>query len=326
MRPRDVFTWKLYFYRVLLPALRLLGPERADAVLGWLGRASSRLWPPRRRRLARALAEARRVLGGGCSGPDRVGDLAAGIPRFLARDYLLDTDDDREALALFDVTGGEALAEALDAGRGAVLVGGHFGGHVAAFHWLYRRGVPLRLMVQRPKHVSAVLDAFFDREEAGPDPQLGYFLSRSLNPAECVARMVRARSALRSGRAVYFPGDVPWSGPNTRTGRLLGRTQRLLSVWADLAAITGAPVFFVFCAHRPGGRFALSLEPLGPIAPGGEADAVARYLAQLETSIAASPADAVAHLLWPCYSPALADAPAPGVARPGRRVAVVNHT
>lgn len=316
MRPRDLLTWKLYFYRVFLPALRGLGPGRADAVLSTLGRLLAGLWPPRRARLARAVAAA-----GLDAGRDSRA-LAGGTLRFLARDYLLETRDDARALARFDVTGRDAFDDAIRAGRGAVLVGSHFGAHLAALHWFYRRGVSLRLMVQRPRHVSVALTRFFDRDEDGPDPQSGFFLRRSLNPAECVARLVRARAALRSGKAVYLPGDIPWSGPNTRTGRLLGRPQQLLSVWADLAALTGAPVFYVFCTHRPGGRFALNLEHSGPVRPGQESDAVVRYLDRLERAIRSSPADAAAHLLWPCYGPPCPDATALANARPSRRMAV----
>jgi len=382
VRPHDLFRWKTYFYHVLLPALRWLGPERADACLGALGRASAVAWPPYGRRLAASLGRLEAwgetlgspssvrsshqrqsftrvppalpvrslddaVLGSVPSGsglvgestgtrvpgptsirtrdgrralsPARVGaaDLAAGAFRFLARDYLLETDDDGSALARFDVTNGSAVDDAMAAGKGAVLVGGHLGGHLAAFHWLYRRNVPLRVMVQRPSHVSRSLAERFDGE--GPDPQSGYFLRRGLGPTDCVERLLRARAAVRSGKALYCAGDVPWSGPNARAGRLLGQPHRFLAVWADLSALTGAPVIFTFCTHRPGGRFDLRFEPIGPVPPGGEDGALATFLARLETVVAAHPSDAFAHLAWPCYGP---PAPARGrPLRPGRRAA-----
>ena len=77
----------------------------------------------------------------------------------------------------------------------------------------------------------------------------------------------------------------------------------MLAIWTELAVLTHAPVFLVFCTHAPAGRFALEIEPLGWLRRGEEAVAVADYLRQLEARIANSPADAVAHLVWPCYEP-----------------------
>ncbi len=311
---RHLLCWKFGFYGLLLPALRRLGPARADAVLGGLGRLIATLWPPRRRELTRSLERAKHALDASWS-PDAVRPaLAANWVRFLARDLLLDDATDDDVLARFEVRGDAELRAAMGPGRGAILVGSHLGGHVAALHWLVRRGVPLRLLVQRPRHVSKALDRHFDLP--GPHAQSGFFLRRDLSPGLATERMLRARSALRDGLAVYLSGDIPWSGPNTRPGRLLGRPQPFLSVWADLAVLTRAPVFLTFCTHLPGGRYALAIEPLGTLAPGGEEQAVAHYLARLESEVAAHPADAVPHLLWPCYAPpAPRRAPAPFLRR-----------
>lgn len=288
---RRFLTWKTLFYGVALPALRRLGPARCDAALGVLGRCAS--WTgPGRRAIIR---------------PDR-GDralrrrLAANAARFLARDYPLEGVDDAAVFARFEVHGFEHVTAALDQGRGLILLGSHLGGYLAAVHWLYRRGVPLRLLVQRPRHVSRELHHQFARSE-GPHPQSGFFLRRGMPPAEAAARLLRARAALRDGLAVYLSGDIPWDSPNSRPGTLLGQRRSFLAIWADLAALTGSPVVAVFCNHRPAGRFALRFEPLGPIENGTEAAAVARYLRLLDRAIALDPADAVAHLTWPCYAP-----------------------
>ena len=82
---------------------------------------------------------------------------------------------------------------------------------------------------------------------------------------------------------------------------LLGRPQRLLAIWTELAVLTGTPVFLVFCTHLPAGRFSLEIEAIGHLRSGEEETAVADYLKQLEARIASCPADAVAHLFWPCY-------------------------
>jgi lauroyl/myristoyl acyltransferase len=322
VKPRHILSWKFFFYQLVVPVLRRLGPGRCDLALGGLGRLIAAVWPPSRRALDAAVARAR-------TGLPTVGDraalrprLAANWARFVARDCPLDAARDDQVLARFAVRGFEDLRNTLDAGRGAIIVGSHLGGHVAALHWLYRRGVPLRLLVQRPRHVSHELDRWFDR--AAPHPQAEFFLSRGLSPEQAAERMLRARAALRDGLAVYLTGDIPWSGPNARSGCLLGQSLSFLSVWTDLAVLTRAPVFLLFCTHRPGGRFAVTIGPPWALAPGEEDDAVALYLARLETEIAAYPADAVAHLLWPCYGP-----PSPAhvpAHRPSRRVAAVSHS
>jgi len=244
--------------------------------------------------------------------------LAVNAIRFLARDYPLDVASDVEVFSRFDVDGFEALDQALAARQGAILVGCHLGAHISALHWLYRREVPLRLLVQRPRHVSRALNRRFDREE--PHPQSAFFLRRDLPPGAATERLLRARAALRDGLAVYMAGDIPWIGANSRPGRLLGQHRRFLSVWADLATVTGTPVFFVFCTHRPEGRYALHIDPPRYVATGEELAAVTGYLARLEAEIASHPADAVAHLLWPCYGPPLASSTL-ATTRPSRRVA-----
>ena len=225
--------------------------------------------------------------------------LAANTARFLARDYPLDRQTDEAVLKRFDVRGFERLFTMLNEGHGAILVGSHLGAHIAGLHWLFRRGLPLRLLVQRPRHVSGELNHRFDA--GGIHPQVEMFLRRDLSPAVAIERVFRARAALRDGMAIYLNGDIPWTGPNTCAGRLLGRPQRLLAIWTELAVLTGTPVFFVFCTHLPRGRFALEIEAMGHLRPGEEQTAVADYLKQLEARIATSPADAVAHLDWPCY-------------------------
>jgi lauroyl/myristoyl acyltransferase len=298
---RHLLSWKPLFFDVLLPALRRLGPARCDAALGGLGRLLA-AWPPRGRVLASALERAGRALGADWDPTTTRTALAANIPRFLARDCPLDGAPDAEVFARFDVRGAEHLDAALAAGRGAILLGGHLGAYLAAVHWLDRRGVPLRLFVQRPRHVSGELQRRFDRDD-GPHPQAGLFLRRGLSPAEAADRILRARAALRDGHAVYLCGDIPWASGNARPGRLLGHRRRFLAVWADLAVLARAPVVPLFCTHRPGGRFALTIDPPWSLSPGSEDAAVARYLERLEAEIAAHPADAVAHLLWPGYGP-----------------------
>jgi lauroyl/myristoyl acyltransferase len=211
-------------------------------------------------------------------------------------------------------------------GQGAILVGSHLGAHLSGLHWLFRSGLPVRALVQRPCHLSHSLARLFDQTR-GNYPQSDFFLRRRLPPTEAVDLLIRARAALRDGHSLYFCGDVPWPGHNARTGQLLGRSYRFLAIWTELAVLTRAPVFHVFCSHLPGGRYRLEIEDVGRIQPGEEDEAVADYLKQLEARIAIDPSQAVAHLLWPCFQ-----APSPGepslgesygeAMRPSRRRAI----
>jgi phosphatidylinositol dimannoside acyltransferase len=297
---RHLLSWKSLFYDGLIPALRALPPAQADAVLGGLGRVVAK-WPARRLELVRALERVKRSAGADWNVRETLPRLEANVPRFLARDRPLDGADDAQFAARFEVQGEEHLREALAQGRGVILAGCHLGAHLSAPHWVYRQGLPLRMLIQRPRHVSKLLDARFDAD--GPNPQSGFFLRRHLTPDEASKRIFRTRTALREGTIVYLKADVPWAGPNTRPGRLLGYSRTFQSLWAEFAALFRAPVVPVFCTHLPGGRYALTFDPAWTVRRGEETEVVTRYLARLEAQILANPADAVAHLLWPCYGP-----------------------
>src|SRR4051794_11180736 len=295
-------SWKPLFYDTLLPLLGRLGPTRGDAVLAGLGHVLAGAWPPRRRELGEALARVGRALGADWDPRATRGRLEENVLRFLARDCLLDDLDDPAFFGRFDVEGAGHLQAALEGGRGAILVGCHLGNHLSAMHWMYRRGIPLRLLIQRVPHCSRYLRAQFD-VETGAHPQAGFFLRRNLTPSVAAKRVFRTRAALRDGMAVYLKGDVPWIGANTRPGRFLGHDRQFQSLWAEFAGLFRAPVIPVFCTHRPGGRFALTFDAPWTVTRGEEATAVTRYLARLEDEIREHPSDAVAHLLWNCYGP-----------------------
>ena len=299
---RHFLSWKPLFYDMLLPALRLLGPVPGDAILGVLGRALATAWPPRRRELERSLARLGTDLGDAATVAAIRKDLEANVLRYLARDCLLDGLADADFFARFDVRGVEHLDEALGRGLGVILVGSHLGAHLSATHWLFRRGAPLRLLLQRAQHVSRLIRSRYD-VATGPHPQAEFFLRRHMTPQEAAKRIFRTRSALRDGLIVYLKGDVPWTGSNTRPARFFGHERTFQSLWAEFSSIFGTPVVPVFCTHLPRGRYALTFEPAFTVARGDEGAAVGRYLARLEAEILAHPADAVGHLLWPCYGP-----------------------
>ena len=319
MTLRHLLGWKTLFYNGMLPALRACKPARADAILGATGRCVANAWPPRRWQLAGALRRASTRLDARWDVGRLLPDFQGNILRFLARDCPLDGSSDTEFFDRFDVSGFEHLQTALEGGHGVILVGSHLGAHLSAPHWIYRRGLPLRMLIQRPAHVSKFLNSHFDVTDS-PHPQPSFFLRRHLTPEEASKRIFRTRSALRDGLIVYLKGDVPWVGANTRPGRLLGYDQTFQSLWADFAALFRAPVVSVFCTHLPGGRYALTFEAPFTVTRGTEGEAVERYLARLEAEILAHPADAVGHLLWPCYTePRNPETQVSGTGQPTRR-------
>ena len=279
------------FYDLLLPLLRMLGPTRGDAILGWLGRVAMAVRPRRRQRF-RACTRARQCRPR-CRLVDRDHMAGAGVehgavpgPRLPARSPVRRGRPESVRRTRLRAAGRDALRPAAAPSWSAVT----WGPTSPGVHWLFRRGVPLRLLVQRPRHVSRELNRRFDAR--GQHPQAEMFLRRDLSPAVAVERVFRARAALRDGLAIYLNGDIPWTGPNTCAGRLLGRPQRFLAIWTELAVLTNAPVFLVFCTHLPDGRFALEIEAIGHLHAGEEESAIADYLKQLEARIVASPADA----------------------------------
>jgi lauroyl/myristoyl acyltransferase len=307
---RHIQSWKPWFYEVLIPALGMLGPARGDAVLGGLGRLLAS-WPLRRAHLRAALTRAREALGAGWDVAAELPRLEANVTRFMARDTPLDSSRGDDFFGRVEVRGEEHLRAALAQGRGVILAGSHLGPHLVASHWLYRREFELRMLIQRPAYVSRLLNKHWDAA-VGPLAQEGFFLNRELSSEEGSKRIFRTRAALREGMAVYLKADVPWIGSNTRPGRLLGYERTFQSLWAEFAALFRTPVVVVFCTHLPGGRYSLTFDPAWTVARGQEGAAVERYLARLEAEIIAHPADAVGHLLWPCYGP-------PSDRRSGRR-------
>ena len=212
---RRFFTWKFHFYEVLLPMLRCLGPARFDSVVRTVGAASTFIRPGRRGRLKSAVsaAEAALDLDRAAEGRSRFDwtGLAANAARFTARDYALDVSDDDDVLSRFDVEGYDEFREELARGDGAILVGSHLARHIAGMHWLFRNNLPIRALVQRPKHVSNYLERQFDATDE-PYPQRDFFLRKDLSASAAVERIMQARSALRGGMMIYLNGDIVWEG------------------------------------------------------------------------------------------------------------------
>ena len=219
---RRAFCWKSAFYGVFLPLLSRLGAARCDAVIRALGKALVWLRPGAKARLRQALGRAKEALD--LDGPveDLWPELAAGTLRTLAHDYPLDCRSDHEALGRFDVVGAAQLERDLAAGRGVILVGSHLGAYIEGLHWLYRRGLPVRALVQRPWHVSGLLTRRFD-DDTGPHPQSSH-VPETRPDASASSRVAPACSrgpARRSGGLSLR--RHPLDQPEHTTGTVAGR-------------------------------------------------------------------------------------------------------
>ena len=185
--------------------------------------------------------------------------LASGLVHWRSRDRLLDGLTDAQALRRFEVEGREHLDRAYAQKRGVILLGNHFGSHLHPSHWLFRERYPLRLFMERPRHVSKYMTDQFRTD--GPLGQEKLFISRRSTPTEAAASILRAMRILKAGMILQIAGDVRWQGAHTAPAHFLGSTYLFSTTWVVLAARTGAPVVPVFCRPDDHGRYILEFLP-----------------------------------------------------------------
>lgn len=300
----QALRWKTWFYQGLVPALlRRGGPVKAGQALERLSLNLTRVWLPRKLEIRKAVRSNMADKETGWSAPMVESGLARQLLRYVARDCILDGTDPASFPDLFEVKGLEHLEGLRRNGRGPILLGSHVGGHLAAVHWMMKSGINFRMLVQRPKHVSADLDAWFDREMPVVS-QKELFLKRDLSPADAVRRMTDARRLIQQGIGLYINCDIPWDGPNTDVYSFLGRELRLQSIWIDLATILNCPIVTITCRQLPEGRFELIFdEPVLASAFVSRADLFHWAISRLESRVLAYPDDAIAHLMWPIHRP-----------------------
>jgi KDO2-lipid IV(A) lauroyltransferase len=288
--------------RTIMPALRLLPPRAATRLVAAIGRVEYALLPGLRGHYDRAVARAGDDLGGRWDVAAVGRALAGNQIRWRARDLLLDGLDDRRVAPLFDVVGRDALDAALAEGRGVILLGNHFGAHLMPAHWLVRQGYPLRLFMERPRHVSRFLTRSFETD--GPLGQRKLFISRRATPAEAAGSILRAARILKAGLIVNLAGDVRWAGPHTTPAVFLGRPYTFSSTWVALAAMSGAPVVPVFCRMEPSGAYRLEFLPPYHVPTGAaESPRACRWVQQALDVIAdhvrRDPTNSNDYFFWP---------------------------
>jgi lauroyl/myristoyl acyltransferase len=291
--------WKPLFYDSLLPRLAAWPAVRADATLAALGRALL-AWPPHKRRILARSHFLNQALHAGWDIPTLLPRIAANLARYTARDYLLDPLPLPLLNRRFEISGLDHLRAAQSLGRGVILLGAHFGAHLAAVHWIIRQNFPIRLLVQRPRHISRFLNRHFDQTDL-PHPPHTLLVRRHLPPRQASQCLLAAWNALRDQCCVYLNADVIWNIPSARHARFLGATYPLLSLWTELAALAHAPVVPIFARHLPGGRYHLHFDPPRDVHRDHQDLALEDYLRRLESQITQHPEDAIPYLLWPHF-------------------------
>lgn len=178
------------------------------------------------------------------------------------------------------IEGLDALRAAVDQGRGAVLVTGHFGNWEIGGAALAVRGIPLDVVVQRQAN------PLFDRLINDARARLGMrVIYRGRAPKD-------ALRGLREGRAVAFVADQD----ARRAGvfvPFLGRPASTYRGPAVLALRSGAPVFMGTAVRAPDGRYDVRLRPI-PDPPPGDAEEraealTAAYTGALEAAVRERP-------------------------------------
>lgn len=288
--------------RFILPFLRAFPPRTAARALTGIGHFEYRHIGGVRIRFDRAVSRGGRHLGREWDVPEEARRLAGNHIRWRTRDLLLDGLGDDKLDGLFPTIGREHLDRAVAEGRGAILLGNHFGANLMPAHWLAREGYDFRLYMERPRHISKFLDSRFDTE--GPDGQRDLFISRKSDPSKAAASIVKAARMLKAGRIVKMACDVRWSGAHTTTAEFLGCEHDFAHTWVKLAAMTGAPVIPVFCSMKDDGSYLLEfLEPFSvPAAEASTPEAIAGWvrlgLSQIESRLADSPGDSNDYFFW----------------------------
>ncbi len=289
------------FLRAVLPVIRVLPLPVAARFLAGFGRLEYRLFPRLRRSFLDAVAHGRLFLDGRWDVPSVSRDLAGNHILWRTRDLLLDGVSQERASEMCIVTGREHLERAIGLGRGCILLANHFGAHMLPAHWLLRENLPLRLYMERPRHISRFMLEHFKSE--GPLSQDKLFVSRQSDATDSASSILRAARAIKAGMLLYIAGDVRWSGRLTETARFLGQTLRFSSTWVVLAALTEAPVVIEFCRIEPDGHYHIEFLPVFFVTKeaaieGRGAPWVQRFIDALEEQVRRYPTSSNDYFFW----------------------------
>lgn len=288
-------------FESVLPLLRRLPPRTASRMAAGVGKTEYALSRGLRFRVDEAVRQGGHHFGRNWDVAQVGRELAGNLIRWRIRDRLLDGLSDERIDPLFEVVGREHLDTALAEKRGVVLLCNHFGSHMTPAHWLMRAGYPLRLFMERPRHISKLLSSRFDTE--GPTGQKKLFISRKASPAEGASSIIRAARVLNAGMVLMIAGDVRWTGVHTSPAEFLGKKYTFSNTWGKLAAMTGAPIVPVFCRITEAGSYHLEFQPSYTVPRGSPEPEVLdgwvqAYLRTVEAQVERDPANSNEYFFW----------------------------
>jgi Kdo2-lipid IVA lauroyltransferase/acyltransferase len=257
-------------YRLAVGALRL-APEklalRFGEVMGWLAGAVFRV------RWSTVMGHLRKGFPEREDGWHR--RLARASFRHLGREsmatFRLGSMGPREIRARTEVVGLEALQRAVAAGKGAIVVTGHFGNWEVGGAALAAYGIPLDVVAKGQR--NPLFDAELNRNRA----RMGMTV---IERREAPRRVLRS---LRGGRVVAIVGDQ-----NVRRGgvfvNFFGRPASTARGTAVFALRTSCPIFMGFARREPGfpQRYRLMLDPV-EFTPTGDMEEDALRLTEAHT-------------------------------------------
>ena len=275
VKPRLVHWIQYGIGRTMLALLGAIPFETARRVGRGLGRLAHTPFGVRRKVVERQLAGAFPEMDG--VQVDRLSrDAFSHFGEVIIETALLPRLGRQGILDLFEGSEGfEGILDAKAAGKGIILITGHFGNWELAGAYVAARGVPIEVIVRRMNH--PLFDSYVTRtrERAGMIVVYDH---------DAVRRTPRA---FRDGHAVAFVADQGVLGLASTFVPFFGRPAKTPRGPAVFAMRYGLPTFFVAAVQEPSGKYRCVVTPVDiPDTGDREADVdtvVARYTAILES-------------------------------------------
>ena len=275
MKPRLGHRVQYVLGRGLLALLGAMPFSAARSVGRWLGRLGHTPFGVRRNVVERQIAAA--FPDAGKANVDALAREAYGhFGEVLIETALLPRLGRQAILDLFDSTEGfEAIDEAHAAGKGIILITGHFGNWELAGAYVAARGVPIEVIVRRMN--NPLFDGYVTRTREGARMIV-------VHDHDAVKRTPRA---FKAGHAVAFVADQGVLGLASTFVPFFGRPAKTPRGPAVFAMRFRLPTFFVAAVRQPNGKYRCVVTPVEiPDTGDREADVdtvVARYTSILES-------------------------------------------